>query len=146
MKTMIQEMDFAEQLLLHYHTIAHALKNLTLENQAGFGLTPKQFELLYWIKEEGEFDYETLLREKSKEGTIGRENVKVLVEKGLLILLPIKGYYFVRLTKKGESVIRQIPANSYTIKAFLKLASELTEQERETILALNQKAARILRQ
>ncbi|WP_099223564.1 hypothetical protein [Listeria costaricensis] len=146
MKTMIQEMDFAEQLLLHYHTIAHTLKHLTLENQAGFGLTPKQFELLDWIKEEGEMDYESLIREKSKEEAIGRENIKVLIEKGLLILVPVKGYYFVRLTKKGESVIQQIPANSYSIKAFLKLAGELTEQEKAAILMLNQKAAQILRQ
>ncbi|WP_163654551.1 hypothetical protein [Listeria sp. PSOL-1] len=137
MKMIISDLEKVKLLLAEYHSIQQTLETLTIENQAGLGLTKKQQDILYQVSEEA-----LLFRQLAPQV---KAAMKVLIERGLLFIFPDKNDFYVRLTKKGRAFVDQKSENAYTIKALLKITTELSKEEMEQVIALNQKVARLLK-
>ncbi|EIA19577.1 hypothetical protein [Listeria fleischmannii] len=134
------ELEQVKELLSSYMDVQKAIKRLTKEHQSSMGISYEQLRILKICAENDQLLLRDILYEVKGKHLIVAANIRGLAEKGLL---QVKNFYL-SLTEKGKMILEEDEMNTYTYKAFMKICSEVQEDEIEKMITVNQKVAKLL--
>ncbi|WP_088825537.1 MarR family transcriptional regulator [Listeria goaensis] len=129
-----------KELVSSYMRVQKAMKALTREHQNSMGMSYEQLRILKICAEQEKVLLREILYEVKGKHQIIAANIRGLTERGLLQVRDFQ----LTLTEKGKMILREDEMNTYIYKAFMKICTELKEEELENMWRYNQKVVELL--